>query len=71
MPAMDGKVLADEVAHRSPTTRIVFMSGYTDNVLLNRGNIDPGVRLLSKPFRKSDLAQMIRQALDEPAKPDG
>jgi FixJ family two-component response regulator len=68
---MDGKVLAEEVARRSPTTRIVYMSGYTDNVLLDRGNIDPGVRLLSKPFRKSDLARMTRQALDEPAKPDG
>ena len=62
---MNGKALADVVAARWPATRIVFMSGYTDNVLGNRGEIDGEVRLLSKPFRKSDLARMIRQALDE------
>jgi hypothetical protein len=40
------------------------MSGYTDNVLGSRGEVDGDVRLLSKPFRKSDLAQMIRRTLD-------
>jgi signal transduction histidine kinase/ActR/RegA family two-component response regulator len=62
--ALNGKALADAVAARWPTIRIVFMSGYTDNVLGNRGEIDGDVRLLNKPFRKSDLAQMIRQTLD-------
>jgi PAS domain S-box-containing protein len=62
--AMNGKVLAEAVAARWPTTKIVFMSGYTDNVLGNRGEVDGDVRLLNKPFRKSDLAQMIRQTLD-------
>jgi CheY-like chemotaxis protein len=63
---LNGKALADEVRRRAPTTRVVFMSGYTDNILLSRGSIDPGVRLLNKPFRKSDLARMIREALDTP-----
>ena len=61
---LNGKALADEVARRWPATRIVFMSGYTDNALVHRGQIDPDVRLLSKPFLKIDLAQMIRRALD-------
>ena len=63
--ALNGKALADEVGRRAPTTRVVFMSGYTDNILQSRGSIDAGVRLLNKPFRKSDLARMIREALDE------
>jgi signal transduction histidine kinase/ActR/RegA family two-component response regulator len=63
--AMNGKALADAVAARWPATRIVFMSGYTDNVLGSRGEVDGDVRLLNKPFRKSDLAQMIRQTLDK------
>jgi PAS domain S-box-containing protein len=67
---LNGKALADEVASRAPTTRVVFMSGYTDNILLSRGSIDAGVRLLNKPFRKSDLARMIREALDEPGRAD-
>ena len=61
---INGKVLADAVASRSRTTRIVLMSGYTDNVLGNRGEIDEQVLLLNKPFRKIDLALMIRRALD-------
>jgi FixJ family two-component response regulator len=60
---LNGKALADEVARRWPTTAIVFMSGYTDNALVSRGHIDSSVRLLNKPFRKSDLAQMVRLAL--------
>jgi signal transduction histidine kinase/ActR/RegA family two-component response regulator len=68
---MNGKALADEVGRRSPATRVVFMSGYTDNILLSRGSIDAGVRLLNKPFRKSDLARMIREALEEPGRADG
>jgi PAS domain S-box-containing protein len=68
---LNGKALADEVGRRAPTTRVVFMSGYTDNILQSRGSIDAGVRLLNKPFRKSDLARMIREALDEPGRADG
>ena len=64
MPGMNGKALADEVGRRWPVTKIVFMSGYTDNALIYQGRIASDVRLLSKPFRKSDLARMLRQALD-------
>lgn len=56
---LNGKELADEVVRRWPRTRIVFMSGYTDNAFGDRQ-----VLLLSKPFRKNDLAQILRLALD-------
>ena len=69
MPGMNGKALADEVSRRWPRTKIVFMSGYTDNALIYQGRIANDVRLLSKPFRKRDLAQMLRQALDGEAAP--
>ena len=68
MPRMDGKALADAVASRWPPTRIVFMSGYAESAIVHEGTIDAGVLLLSKPFRKRELAQLIRQALDAPAK---
>jgi len=71
MPEMNGKALADEVGRRFPMTRVVFMSGYADNILISRGSIDAGMRLLNKPFRKSDLARMVREALDEPRQFDG
>ncbi|CAN5918471.1 hypothetical protein BH11PSE3_BH11PSE3_24140 [soil metagenome] len=60
----NGKGLADRVAVRWPTTKIVFMSGYTDDALSRHGQLDAGIRLLSKPFRKKDLALIVRQTLD-------
>ncbi|UYN93456.1 MAG: response regulator [Enhydrobacter sp.] len=61
---MNGKMLADEAARRWPAMAVVFMSGYTDNALIFGGAIADDIRLLGKPFRKRDLAQMIREALD-------
>jgi len=61
---INGKALANEVASRWPKTKIVFMSGYTENAIVHHGRLDADVLLLSKPFRKSDLAQIIRLALD-------
>jgi CheY-like chemotaxis protein len=56
---LNGKELAEEVIRREPQTKVLFMSGYTDNAL----NVGEDL-LLSKPFRKRDLARMIRFALD-------
>ena len=62
--ALNGRALADEVMRRWPATRVVFMSGYTDTAMIHHGRLDAGVLLLDKPFRKNDLARMMRQALD-------
>ncbi|MDI1287976.1 MAG: ATP-binding protein [Reyranella sp.] len=59
-----GKELADEIGRRWPATAIVFMSGYTEDAITLDGRLEPGVRLLNKPFRKGELARMIRDALD-------
>ncbi|MBY0317770.1 MAG: PAS domain S-box protein [Reyranella sp.] len=63
---MNGKALADEVRRRWPATRLVFMSGYSENILSTQGRLEPGVLLLNKPFRKHELAKMVRTALDTP-----
>ena len=63
---INGKILADEVAQRWPLTRIVFMSGYAEDAVGHDGLLDEGVLLLNKPFTKGDLAQILRQALDDP-----
>ena len=60
---MTGRQLADEAAKRRPRTRVLYTSGYTDNAIVHQGRIDPGVLLLTKPYRKSELASMIRRAL--------
>jgi CheY-like chemotaxis protein len=60
---MTGRQLADEVTKLRPGIKVLYTSGYTDNAIVHQGRLDPGVLLLSKPYRKSHLAKMIRQAL--------
>jgi len=60
---MNGKALADAVVLRWPSTKVVFVSGYSENALLHEGQADAGVLLLTKPFRKAELARIIREAL--------
>lgn len=64
---MNGRLLADEVLRRRPGCKVLFTSGYTENAIIHHGRLDPGVLLLAKPYRKSDLARMLRLALDAPA----
>jgi signal transduction histidine kinase len=61
---MTVRQLADEVSRRRPGTKVLYTSGYADNAIVHHGRLDEGVMLLSKPYRKSKLAQMVRQALE-------
>jgi PAS domain S-box-containing protein len=61
---MNGRQLADEVARRRPGLKVLFTSGYTENAIIHHGRLDSGILLLAKPYRKSDLAAMIRKALE-------
>jgi CheY-like chemotaxis protein len=61
--AMNGRQLADEMARLRPGLRVLFTSGYTENAIIHHGRLDSGVLLLAKPYRKSELAGMIRAAL--------
>jgi signal transduction histidine kinase/HAMP domain-containing protein len=60
---MNGRELADEMVRRRPNARVLYTSGFTENAIVHQGRLDPNVALLSKPYRKLDLAQMIRKAL--------
>jgi PAS domain S-box-containing protein len=61
--AMNGRQLADEAARRRPRLKTLFTSGYTENAIVHHGRLDSGVLLLAKPYRKSELAKMLRMAL--------
>jgi PAS domain S-box-containing protein len=61
--SMTGRQLADEMTRHRPGIKVLYTSGYTDNAIVHQGRLDPGVLLLSKPYRKSQLAKMIRLAL--------
>ncbi|WP_051609173.1 ATP-binding protein [Fodinicurvata fenggangensis] len=64
---MTGKQVADEAVKRAPGLKVLFMSGYTENAIVHHGRLDPGVQLLSKPFRMADLARKVRGVLDKPS----
>ncbi|TPQ38218.1 hypothetical protein C2U70_09325, partial [Bradyrhizobium guangdongense] len=63
---MNGRQLAEEVKRRRPQVKVLYTSGYTENAIFHHGRLDPGVILLAKPYRKSDLAKKIREALVAP-----
>jgi CheY-like chemotaxis protein len=60
---MNGRQLAEEVAKRRPSPRVLYTSGYAERVVAQHGPLDPGMALLNKPYRKADLARRIREAL--------
>jgi PAS domain S-box-containing protein len=61
---LNGRQLVDEALVRRPALKTLFTSGYTENAIVHHGRLDTGVLLLAKPYRKSDLARMIRLALE-------
>ena len=61
---MNGRQLADEALQRRPSLKTLYTSGFTENAIVHHGRLDSGVLLLAKPYRKSDLARMMRMALD-------
>jgi signal transduction histidine kinase/ActR/RegA family two-component response regulator len=62
--AMNGQQLARKMAAHRADLKVLFTSGYTENALLDHGRLQPGVLLLAKPYRKSELARMLREALE-------
>jgi two-component system, cell cycle sensor histidine kinase and response regulator CckA len=69
MPKMGGRELAVRLGEIVPDVKIIFMSGYTDDVLLRTGELEKGMSFLQKPLRPETLASKVREALDSPSRP--
>jgi two-component system, cell cycle sensor histidine kinase and response regulator CckA len=69
MPHMGGRELAGRLLALDPRVRIVFMSGYTDDVLIRTGELGRGMPFLQKPLRPEALVARVREALDSPSRP--
>jgi len=63
MPGMSGRELATNVTIRRPGIRVLFMSGYTDNVITTGGMLEKGIAFLQKPFSPTTLARKVREVL--------
>ena len=64
MPGMSGPALAAYVAEHYPAIKIVYMSGYTDNVIAHHGILEPGTQFIAKPFTVASLTSKVREVLD-------
>lgn len=64
MPKLNGHELAERLGKMRPDMRVLFMSGYTDNAVLEIGVIDSESAFLQKPFTPTTLARKVRQVLD-------
>lgn len=61
---MDGRQLADTARKMRPEMTFLFTSGYTRKAMVDHGRLDPGIELLSKPYRREQLAAKVRKVLD-------
>jgi len=64
MPKLSGKEVAEQLRAIHPETRVLFMSGYTDEAIVHHGIVDSGIAFIQKPFSERTLAQKIRDVLD-------
>ena len=65
MPGLNGRDLQLKLASSRPGIRTLFMSGYTANVIVHHGVLDPGLNFIQKPFRPTDLSLKIREVLNQ------
>jgi len=64
---MRGKQLVQHLSDIAPGIKVLFMSGYTENAIVHHGKLDDGVQLLSKPFKRDQLARKVAEVLGHAA----
>ncbi len=64
MPKVNGRELAEQIVRRRPETKVLYMSGYTDNAIVNNGLLDRGFAFIQKPFTPAALTHKVREVLE-------
>jgi DNA-binding NtrC family response regulator len=65
LPTGNGRELADALVKERPDLAVLYMTGYTRNAIVHNGTLDPGVRLLNKPFTIEELGRELRAILED------
>jgi two-component system, cell cycle sensor histidine kinase and response regulator CckA len=68
MPGMNGRELAERLVAIHPETKVLYTSGYTENVIVHHGVVDAHTNFIGKPFAVQVLAKKIREVLDGPTR---
>ena len=64
MPGMNGRELAEKLKGKFPGLKVLYTSGYTENVIAHRGALDKNVHFISKPYLPQTLAAKVRETID-------
>ena len=64
MPEMNGRDLAEKIIALHPDIKLLFMSGYTEDIIAHQGVLDKGVAFIQKPFSMTDMTKKVRDVLD-------
>lgn len=64
MPGMTGKDIASKLLIERPDTKVIYISGYSEDVIVHQGAVEPGVVLVQKPFTAETLLSKVREVLD-------
>ncbi len=65
MPRMSGRELVERLGVLRPETKVIYMTGYTDDAIIHHGVLDSGIELIQKPFKPASLLRKIREVLDD------
>jgi CheY-like chemotaxis protein len=71
MPGMSGREVASYLTAKRPDMRVIYMSGYTNDVIAHHGVLDSGMSFIEKPFSQETLMRKLREVLDRPEKVPG
>jgi len=63
MPGMGGRELAEQLTKARPQTKVLYLSGYTEDSILNEGTVESGTAFLQKPFTLQNLSRKVRELL--------
>ena len=64
MPKKNGREIYEEIRSMRPDIKFIFISGYTADIILQKGIVEEGVEFVTKPFSKNEILRKVRNVLD-------